>query len=74
MRPLQEVLAFDREGEALLLDHGAIGQILNRGFVPCKALGMEFPVKVINLAAADKAFGVCPAAKEAGPAGPPPGP
>ena len=48
MRPLQEVLAFDREGEALVLDHGAIGQIPDLGLVPCQALGMEFPVKVVE--------------------------
>ena len=66
MRPLQEVLAFDRVGLALVLNHGAIGQILNLGLMPCKALGMEFAVKFRYLAAADKALGVCPAAKETG--------
>ena len=67
MRPLQEVPAFNRVGVAALLDHGAIGQILDLGLMPSKALGMEFPVKVIDLAAANKAPGICPAAEETGP-------
>ena len=65
MGPLQEAGAFNRIGFSLMLNHRPIGQIADHGFVPPKALRMKFAVKVINLAATDKAAGICPAAKEA---------
>src|SRR5688500_1244158 len=66
MRPLQEVLAFYGVGFAVMFDHRSVGQIRYPRLMSCKALGMEFPVEVINLAPADKVLGIRPAAKETG--------
>ena len=50
-----------------MFDHRPFGKIVNARFMPSEALGMEFTVKVSNLAAADKAPGVRPAAEKTGP-------
>ena len=50
-----------------MLDHRPIGKIVDARFMPSEALGMECTVKVINLAAAEKALGLGLAAHEAGP-------
>jgi hypothetical protein len=63
---LQEVLAFYGVGFAVMFDHRSVGQIRYPRLMSCKALGMEFPVEVINLAPADKVLGIRPAAKETG--------
>ena len=67
MRPLQEVLPFDRIGLVPMRNHRALGQMADIGLMPCKALSVEFQIKFRDLATPDESFCLPAAAEKAGP-------